>query len=59
LQQGAFRFTQFEDIIRTYDVKLQRPKEQWWMGMRPLGRILAQPEAGYYRTRGELQDGDA
>jgi 6-phosphofructokinase 1 len=59
LLQGAFRFTEFDDIVRTYDVKLQRPKDQWWMEMRPLGRVLAQPEAGYYRTRGELRDREA
>ena len=48
--QGKFQFTSFEDIARTYDVKLQRPKKQWWMDLRPLGRILAQPEEGYYRS---------
>ena len=48
--QGKFQFTSFDDIARTYDVKLQRPKRQWWMDLRPLGRILAQPEEGYYRA---------
>lgn len=52
--QGAFKFTSFEDITRTYDMKLQRAKQQWWMDLRPLGRVLAQPESGFYvRNLGE------
>jgi len=49
-QKGHFQFTDFEDIGRTYDSPLQRPKEQWWMALRPLGRILAQPEPHFYET---------
>ena len=48
--QGAFKFTSFEDVTRTYDMKLQRSKQQWWMDLRPLGRLLAQPEPGFYRS---------
>jgi hypothetical protein len=25
------------------DVKNKRPKEQWWMELRPIARVLAQP----------------
>jgi 6-phosphofructokinase 1 len=50
LQQGSFVFTTFDDVNRTYDVKLQRPKKQWWMDLRPLGALLAQPEAGFHRN---------
>ncbi len=51
LQQGAFTFTPFDDIGRTYDFKLQRPRKQWWMDLRPLGALLAQPEAGFHRNQ--------
>lgn len=47
-QNGAFSVTSFEDISRTYDAKLERSRKQWWMELRPWGRVLAQPEAGYY-----------
>ncbi|MGL4650552.1 MAG: 6-phosphofructokinase, partial [Caldilineaceae bacterium] len=46
--KGRFVFTDFEDISRTYDAKLQRSKDQWWMDLRPLGRVLAQPEAHFH-----------
>lgn len=49
-QQGSFTFTSFEDVGRTYDVKLQHPKKQWWMDLRPLGALLAQPEPGFHRN---------
>lgn len=51
--QGAFTVTSFEDISRTYDVKLERARKQWWMDLRPWGRILAQPEPGYLKGEGE------
>jgi 6-phosphofructokinase 1 len=51
LQKGHFDFMDFEDIGRTYDVVLQRPKDQWWMELRPLGRVLAQPEPDYFDSQ--------
>ncbi len=51
LQHGSFGFTSFDDVNRTYDVKLQRPKKQWWMDLRPLGALLAQPEAGFHKNQ--------
>ena len=51
LQHGSFGFTSFYDVNRTYDVKLQRPKKQWWMDLRPLGALLAQPEAGFHKNQ--------
>jgi 6-phosphofructokinase 1 len=26
----------------------ERPKEQWWMGLRPIAQMLAQPGPQYY-----------
>jgi len=36
-------FHNMEDFERLVDIKKQRPKEQWWMDLRPIARTLAQP----------------
>ena len=41
------RLTFFHEIDRLFDEKLQRPKEQWWMRLRDVARMLAQPHAQY------------
>ena len=51
LVQGAFKFTSFDEVTAIYDAKLQRPKEQWWMSLLPLGRMLAQPAPGFFRSQ--------
>jgi 6-phosphofructokinase 1 len=43
LQAGQVKFHSLEDFPRTTDAHHQRPKEQWWMGVRPIARVLAQP----------------
>ncbi|MCZ7554088.1 MAG: 6-phosphofructokinase [Anaerolineae bacterium UTCFX2] len=43
LQGKEIRFHNFEDFDRMVDMKKQRPKEQWWMGLRPIAKVLAQP----------------
>ena len=40
---GEFEFTSMEDLPRMVDNNYGRPKEQWWMDLRPIGRLLAQP----------------
>ncbi len=40
---GASAMTSFEDFFRLVDVDHQRPREQWWMELRPIARVLAQP----------------
>ena len=32
-----------EDLPRAADTDLRRPRQQWWMELRPIARILAQP----------------
>lgn len=49
IQHGAFVFTSFNDIADMYDSNLQRPLEQWWMDLLPLGKLLAQPAPGFNR----------
>ncbi|GMQ78479.1 MAG: 6-phosphofructokinase [Anaerolineae bacterium] len=40
---GRLLFTDLEDIPRLMDRYLRRPKIQWWLDLRPLARVLAQP----------------
>jgi 6-phosphofructokinase 1 len=43
LQAGRVEFTDLEDLPRLIDKKYKRPKEQWWLRLRPIARIMAQP----------------
>ncbi len=43
LAGGEFKLTPMEDLPRMVDSKYGRPKEQWWMDLRPIVRLLAQP----------------
>jgi 6-phosphofructokinase 1 len=43
LQQRAYQFTPLEDVPRLLNRKDRRPRDQWWMALRPLARVLAQP----------------
>jgi 6-phosphofructokinase 1 len=46
-QEGHIVFTDLEEIPRLMDKKLRRPKKQWWLGLRPIARVLAQPAPSY------------
>ncbi len=43
LQEGEIQFNRLEDLPRMADLVHERPKEEWWMELRPIARILAQP----------------
>jgi 6-phosphofructokinase 1 len=43
LQGREIKFHNLEDFTRLVDLKNQRPKDQWWMDLRPIMKILAQP----------------
>jgi 6-phosphofructokinase 1 len=43
LSGGRVKFTDIEDMPRLVDWELQRPKKQWWMDIRPIARVMAQP----------------
>jgi 6-phosphofructokinase 1 len=43
LQGKEIKFHNLEDFPRMVDLKFQRPKQQWWMDLRPIARLLAQP----------------
>jgi 6-phosphofructokinase 1 len=41
LQSGEYRFHEMRDFERMVDLKQQRPKNQWWMGLRDIAKLLA------------------
>ena len=43
LLRGAFPFTDLRDLSRLLDLKHGRPRDQWWLSLRPIARALAQP----------------
>jgi 6-phosphofructokinase 1 len=49
---GAVRFTDLEDLPRLMHSRFNRPVEQWWMDLRPIARVMAQPAP---RSRSDQQ----
>jgi 6-phosphofructokinase 1 len=43
LLEGQVRFTSLEDLPRLIQKGVRRPKEQWWLALRPIARIMAKP----------------
>jgi 6-phosphofructokinase 1 len=43
LQGGRLEFTSLENLPRMVEKGLQRPKEQWWLNLRPIAKLMAQP----------------
>jgi 6-phosphofructokinase 1 len=43
LQGREIKFHNLEDFDRLANLKTQRPKEQWWLDIRPIAKVLAQP----------------
>ena len=46
---GKIQFTGMEDYQRLEDRDFGRPKKQWWMDLRPIVRVLAQPGPGQWK----------
>ncbi len=44
LQNGRNQFRDLQDFPRMVDQKFQRAKEQWWLTLRPIARVMAKPE---------------
>ena len=49
IQEGDVRATPLYMVPRLMDAELQRPHEQWWMELRPVARMLAQPGPAFFR----------
>jgi 6-phosphofructokinase 1 len=43
--------TPFYDIARLFDFDHQRPKQQWWMELRPILKMLAQPDPNFNKQQ--------
>jgi len=43
LNDGVVGFSDLENLRRKVDPSLQRPRHQWWMDLRPIAQVLAQP----------------
>ena len=46
MQCGQMQFFDIRDIPRMADMTFSRPKEQWWMELRTIARVLSQPGPG-------------
>jgi 6-phosphofructokinase 1 len=44
---GNLQFHNIEDFYRMSDAEHQRPKEQWWLEMVPIAKLLAQPSPSW------------
>lgn len=53
---GEYQQKPFDELLNMFDVDVQRPKEQWWMGLRPIVRMLAQPSPHYFEDHGYYSD---
>jgi 6-phosphofructokinase 1 len=51
--EGRIRFTNLRDIPRLMDKRFMRPKQQWWLTLRPIARVLAQPGPNESRSESE------
>jgi 6-phosphofructokinase 1 len=43
LEAGQVQFHSLDEFPRMTEAQHQRPKEQWWMNVRPIAKVLAQP----------------
>ena len=41
LQDGKFAFHDMRDFDRMADMKYQRPREQWWLRLKPIANLMA------------------
>jgi len=45
LQSGRVEFTSLYDFPRLVEPGFQRPKEQWWLDLRSVARVMAEPDS--------------
>lgn len=43
LTEGKVRFTELRHLPEMMDMTNGRPKEQWWLSLRPIARVMAKP----------------
>ena len=42
-RKSVVQFFNLEDFPRMVDSDYQRPKEQWWLELRPIAKVMAKP----------------
>jgi 6-phosphofructokinase 1 len=55
IEAGKILFGSLDDFPRLVDRDNQRPRRQWWLDLRPIERLLAQPRPHFYRDHPEQQ----
>lgn len=53
---GEMRMTSLDEVMRMADRELKRPREQWWLRLRPLSRMMAHEERVSDLTSTPLQE---
>ena len=46
LQGGQLYFHDMQDFARMVDLEHQRPREQWWLGLKSIASLMARPAPG-------------
>jgi 6-phosphofructokinase 1 len=54
-QAGKIEFHTLEDFGRMVDESCERAKNQWWLDLRPVARLLAQPYPHFYSSKTDPQ----
>ncbi len=54
MMEDQIKYTPLYEIPRIYDMEHQRPKSQWWMDLRPVVRVLAQPGPQFHERSGHV-----
>ncbi len=49
MMEDQIQFTPFHEIRRLYEIEHERPKKQWWMDLRPIVRVMAQPGPQFHK----------
>jgi len=60
MQEGRVKITGLEDMPRLIDAAHLRPKQQWWLSLKPLARLLAMPDTrqdAFLPTRSDSDGG--
>ncbi|MFT5194965.1 MAG: 6-phosphofructokinase 1 [Cellvibrionaceae bacterium] len=52
---GRYQFTPLEDVTRMMDKQNERPKVQWWLDLRRIAKVLAQPNPQFNDSQEQKQ----
>lgn len=55
MMEDQVKLTHFYEMRRIYDTEKQRPKQQWWMDLRPVARLMAQPGPQFHKQNHHFQ----